>query len=183
LTPYNNPAFLIARMATQEPYNLSWKTGENHLLVVSLGTGSAAQASADMSARNAVSNLVSFPGALMYGAQVDQDINCRTVGRCVHGAPIDRELGDLIPRRGEGPERKPVPLSEDLGRAFLYARYNAELSARWLSAHGLGDVDASKVAQLDSVEHVKDLVRVGQALAEEVKLEHFALERFGQFYS
>ena len=53
---------------------------------------------------------------------------------------------------------------------------------RWLSAHGLGDVDASKVSQLDSVERVNDLVRVGQALAEEVKLEHFVLERFGQFY-
>ena len=65
----------------------------------------------------------------MYGAQVDQDINCRVVGRCVHGAPIDRELGDLIPRRVEGDEKKEVPLSEDLGRAFLYARYNAELSS------------------------------------------------------
>ena len=134
-----------------------------------------------MSGKNAVANLVSFPGALMYGAQVDQDINCRTVGRCVHGAPIDGELGDLIPRRGAGDERKPVPLSEDLGRQFLYARYNAELSARWLSGHGLGEVDAAKVSQLDSVEHVDDLVRVGRELAEEVRAEHFCLERFGQF--
>jgi hypothetical protein len=182
LTPYNNPAFLIARMATQEPYGLSWRTGENHLLVTSVGTGSAAKLSADMGAKNAVSNLVSFPGALMYGAQVDQDINCRTIGRCVHGAPIDRELGDLIPRRGEGDDRRPVPLSEDLGRAFLYARYNAELSEEWLAERGLGKIDPAKVAQLDSVEYVPDLVRVGKALAKEVKLEHFALERFGQFY-
>ena len=178
LTPYNNPAFLLARMATQEPYNLGWETGENRLLVMSVGTGSAPKAHAELEGRNAVSNLVTFPGALMYGAQVDQDINCRTVGRCVHGAPIDSELGDLVPRRGG----HPVPLSEDLGRAFLYARYNAELSPEWLAARGLGKVDPAAVSQLDSVEHVPDLVRVGKALAKEVKPEHFALERFGRFY-
>lgn len=182
LTPYNNPAFLIARMATQEPYALNWKTGENHLLVVSVGTGSAPKSYADLSGRGAVSNLVSFPGALMYGAQIDQDINCRTVGRCVHGAPIDEELGDLIPRRGDAGERRPVPLSEDLGRQFLYARYNAELSKQWLAARGLGKIDPAHVSKLDSVEFVPDLVRVGKALAREVKPEHFALERFGQFY-
>jgi len=37
-------------------------------------------------------------------------------------------------------------------------------------------------SQLDSVEYIPDLVRVGKALAKDVKLEHFALERFGQFY-
>jgi hypothetical protein len=182
LTPYNNPAFLIARMATQEAYGLGWRAGENRLLVMSVGTGSAAKADAGMSGKNAVANLVNFPGALMYGAQVDQDINCRTIGRCVHGAPIDRELGDLIPRRGEGDERRPVPLSEDLGRQFLYARYNAELSAEWLAERGLGKINPADVSKLDSVEYVPDLVRVGKALAKEVKLEHFALERFGQFY-
>jgi hypothetical protein len=182
LTPYNNPGFLIARMATQEVYGLGWRAGENHLLVVSVGTGSAAKSNADLAGRNAVENLVSFPGALMYGAQIDQDINCRTVGRCVHGAPIDRELGDLIPRRGEGDQRKPVPLSEDLGRQFLYARYNAELSGEWLAARGLAKVSPAAISKLDSVEHVPDLVRVGKALAREVRAEHFALERFGQFY-
>ncbi|MDT5269934.1 MAG: hypothetical protein QOH49_2120 [Acidobacteriota bacterium] len=182
LTPYNNPGFLIARMATQEPYGLSWKTGENNLLVMSVGTGSAAKLNADMSGKNAFSNLVNFPGALMYGAQIDQDINCRTVGRCVHGASIDRELGDLIPRRGEGDERPPIPLSEDLGRAFLYARYNAELSEEWLAERGLGKINPANVSKLDSVEYIPDLIRVGKALAKEVKPEHFALERFGQFY-
>ncbi|HYN85169.1 MAG TPA: patatin-like phospholipase family protein [Pyrinomonadaceae bacterium] len=179
LTPYNNPAFLLARMATQEPYRLCWETGESNLLVVSVGTGAAPRADAEVysSGKNAFSNLVNFPAALMYGAQVDQDINCRVVGRCVHGAPIDRELGDLIARRGG----TPVPLDEDLGRAFLYARYNAELSREWLDDRGLDEVDPAAVAQLDSVEHVEDLVRVGQALAREVSVEHFSLERFGQF--
>jgi len=179
LTPYNNPAFLLARMATQAPYRLGWKTGERNLLVVSVGTGSAPNVQSEVSGgRNALSNLVNFPGALMYGAQVDQDINCRTIGRCVHGDRIDSEVGDLVPRDAEG---RPVPVSEDLGRQFLYARYNAELSRAWLDSRGLNDVDPSKVAQLDSVEHIADLVRVGRALADDVRPEHFALERFGHF--
>ncbi|HEU4715156.1 MAG TPA: patatin-like phospholipase family protein [Pyrinomonadaceae bacterium] len=181
LTPYNNPAFLIARMATVKQYHLNWDTGEDQLLVMSVGTGSAPKVDAEIYAggKNAVSNLASFPSALMYGAQVDQDINCRTVGRCVHGSDIDEEVGDLIPRDDAG---NLIPLSQDLGRRFLYARYNADLTARWLNSRGLGDVDASQVSQLDSVEHVADLVRVGKAVADEVKIEHFSLDRFGQFY-
>jgi hypothetical protein len=192
LTPYNNPAFLIARMATHPAYKLGWQTGEKNLLVMSVGTGAAARVDADVygGGKNAVSNLVNFPSALMYGAQVDQDINCRIIGRCIHGGEyekadgrndtqIDSELGDLVFRGADGVE---VPLSEDKGRQFLYARYNAELSTKWLTKRGLADVDPASVAQLDSVEHIDDLVRVGQVLAKEVKLEHFALERFGQFY-
>ena len=181
LTPYNNPSFLLARMATVKQYNLDWDSGEDKLLVMSVGTGSAPKTDAQVysSGKTAFTNLANFPSALMYGAQVDQDVNCRTMGRCVHGAPIDSELGDLIPRDDDG---NVIPLEQDLGRRFLYARYNAELTAKWLSDHDLGDVDASQVSQLDSVEHVNDLVRVGQKLADEVKIEHFNLDRFGQFY-
>ena len=181
LTPYNNPSFLLARMATARSYKLNWDKGENNLLLISVGTGSAPRVDAEVysSGKSAFTNLANFPAALMYGAQVDQDINCRMFGRCVHGAEIDRELGDLIPRDAAG---NPKPVSEDQGREFIYARYNAELSGRWLSTHGLGDVDSAKVSKLDSVEHINDLVRVGKALSEEVKLEHFVLDRFDQFY-
>jgi patatin-like phospholipase len=181
LTPYNNPSFLLARMATVKQYNLNWEHGEDKLLLMSVGTGAAPKVDAEVysSGKTAFTNLANFPAALMYGAQVDQDVNCRTIGRCVHGAPIDRELDDLVPRDDDG---NMIPLSQDLGRRFLYARYNAELTAKWLSDHGLGDVDASQVSQLDSVEHIDDLIRVGQRLADEVKIEHFNLDRFGQFY-
>ena len=183
LTPYNNPAFLLARMATVPHYNLGWATGEDKLLVVSVGTGAApkVQTGINASGNTLVENVANFPSALMYGAQVDQDVNCRVVGRCVHGAVIDRELWDLVPRRGDPRDGEAIPLSENLGRQFLYARYNAELTARWLNDHGLGDIEAANVSQLDSVKYIKDLIRVGQAVASEVKPEHFALERFGQF--
>jgi hypothetical protein len=161
MTPYNNPAFLLYRMATQPAYNLGWKTGERNLLLISVGTGAAPTlglTAADPT-QNVVSNLAGIPGALMYGAQVDQDINCRMVGRCVYGAPIDRELGDMIP---DAP-----------GGAFRYARYNAELTSKALNDWGLGDIDPNAVSQLDSVAHIADLSRVGQRLGEEIRIEHF----------
>ena len=180
LTPYNNPSFLMSRMATVEQYNLNWETGEDKLLVMSVGTGSAPRVDAEVysSGKSAFTNLANFPAALMFGAQVDQDINCRTVGRCVYGAPIDSEIGDLIPREGDNP----IPIERDLGRRFLYARYNADLTSKWLNDHNLGNVDPSQVSQLDSVEHINDLVLVGKAVADDVKIEHFSLDRFGQFY-
>lgn len=171
MTPYNDPAFLLFRMATHEGYRLGWKTGERNLLLVSVGTGAAPVVETELySSKDAVSNLVGIPSALMYGAQVDQDVNCRTVGRCTYGDPIDMELGDMIPRGEDG---QPVPLDRDLGRAFLYARYNVELTSKKLNEWGLGDVDPAAVSKLDSVQHLDDLSRVGKRLAQEVKLEHF----------
>jgi uncharacterized protein len=172
VTPYNNPAFLLFRMATLAPYRLSWKVGEKNLLLISVGTGAAPTLDGDILSpeKNAVSNLAGLPGALMYGALVDQDINCRTVGRCVHGAPIDRELGDLIPRDETGAE---IPLSEDLGRAFLYARYNAELTRAGLDAIDLPDVAPELVSKLDSIQSIPDLRRVGEKIGAQVKIAHF----------
>ncbi len=41
ITPYNNPAFLLFRMATLPAYRLEWPTGERNLMLVSVGTGAA----------------------------------------------------------------------------------------------------------------------------------------------
>ncbi len=66
-----------------------------------------------------------------------------------------------------------IPLSQDLGRVFLYPRYNAELSFEDLRKMRLNDIDPKKVSRLDSVDALEDLTRIGQKLAREVKLEHF----------
>jgi hypothetical protein len=176
VSPYNNPAFLLYRMATHPAYRLGWKTGERNLLLVSVGTGTAPHLDSGVPAKFHWSNLVDLPVALMYGALLDQDINCRTAGRCVHGGLLDRELDDLVPRDERG---EPLPRERDLGRAFLYARYNADLSREGLDRLGLTDVDPTVVQQLDSADYVEDLSRVGRAAAREVSLDHFTpfLER------
>jgi hypothetical protein len=42
-----------------------------------------------------------------------------------------------------------------------------------LDMMGLNDIDPEQVGQLDSVKYIDALSRVGQRLAEEVRLEHF----------
>ena len=172
LTPYNNPAFLMYRMATEPGYKLNWASGEDKLLVMSIGTGAAATLVEDVEDpdRGLIDNVAALPNALMYAAMVDQDTNCRFVGRCVHGAPLDREIGDMIPRDEDGTI---IPLSRDLERRFLYARYNADLSREGLDALGLPNIKPQNVQKLDSIKYIGDLREVGKKVAEEIKLEHF----------
>lgn len=172
LTPYNNPAFLLYRMATESGYRLSWASGEDKMLVISVGTGAAATLVEGIEDpnRGLLGNVAALPSALMYGAMVDQDTNCRSIGRCVHGAELDKEVGDMIPRNEKGEK---IPLSQDLGRRFLYARYNADLSREGLNALDLPGIKPEDVQKLDSIEYISDLRKVGRKVAEEIKIEHF----------
>jgi len=165
ITPYNNPAFLLFRMATQPAYRLEWKTGEQNLLLVSVGTGMAPNVGGS-EGKNILANLQGLPGTLMYGVQVDQDVNCRTFGRCVHGSSIDREMGDLV-LTDEG-----TP-AQEYGRYFRYVRYNADLSPNGLAKLGIDPKLAPAVQQMDAVAQIDNMRSVGRAVAQtEVSLGH-----------
>lgn len=182
VTPYNNPAFLLYRMATEPAYRLNWKTGEKNLLLISVGTGAAESLGATAAApnRNIVSTVAGLPGELMYGIQVDQDINCRSVGRCTYGAHLDREILDLVPRQlvaGTTAEQQydapEIPLLTDLGRRFLYARYNADLSRQGLDGLGFTNVDPASIQKMDAVENIETLLSVGRSAGKKVAVAHF----------
>lgn len=158
VTPYNNPAFLMYKMATQAAYKLNWKTGERNLLIVSVGTGSAPSPGIYS---NLLTTLTKLPDNLIYTMQVDQDINCRTVGRCIFGAPIDRELDELYPMDDNG---NMFTASSDANRHFSYIRYNADLSNEGLAKIGLNHVDSEKITVIDSVKYTKSLREVGRVV-------------------
>jgi len=71
----------------------------------------------------------------------------------------------------------PIPLDRNCGRAFLYARYNVDLSSNGLAALGFGpgDADPVKVSKMDNAtrENIDLLVRIGQAAAQQVDRAHF----------
>ena len=165
LTMLNNPAFQLFLMATLDSYQLRWPASESDLLLVSVGTGNCAKANDHLrpNAMNLLFNASSVPAALMHAAVNEQDLLCRVFGRCRHGAPIDVEVGDQM--HGEG-------LLDT--RLFSYVRYNPELSRRGLDDLGLPDLVPEEVQRLDSIAHVGDLSRVGQAAARDVAVEHFA---------
>ena len=171
VTPYNMPAFVMYRNAVAPPFKLDWERGERKMLIISIGTGSIPLLGPDAQnpSRSIFEVAMGIAGELMNGMAYDQDINCRTVGRCVFGAPLDREVGNLVPD---------APLDQDLGRNFLYARYDPELSREGLDELGLAAVDPARVAKLDSVESIDDLLLVGRRYAQKyVETE----SQFGRF--
>jgi patatin-like phospholipase/acyl hydrolase len=170
VTSYNNPSFQTFLMATLEPYKLQWPTGENKMLLVSVGTGNIPDVKKDLKTKDMhLGYTVSqTPHALMSAASAEQDILCRTFGKCLSGDEIDTELGDLIGASG--------PTTNKL---FTYMRYNINLVEKDLLAIGVNDVEPRDLWQMDNIEHIQTLDRVGQlAAAHKVKIEHF--DRFVQ---
>ena len=142
------------------------------MLIVSVGTGAAESLGATAAAANKtiVTTVAGLPGELMYAIQVEQDINCRTIGRCTFGSRLDREILDLVPRQADGITT--IPLTTDLGRHFLYARYNADLSAQGLSAAGFNDVNPTSIQKMDAVENMETLLTIGRKAGEAVDPLH-----------
>ena len=166
VTMYNNPAFLLFLMATLEPYKLRWPTGEDNLLVISVGTGLSCQANANLKTgqMNFLYTAGSVPAALIYSAQMEQDKLCRIFGKLRAGDALDAEIGDLGEAvRSYGP------------KLFTYMRYNVALAREALDALGLADIREEDVRPLDCVDRIEELQRVGRAVAErQVDVAHFA---------
>lgn len=164
VTLFNNPSFQMFKMATMPAYRMGWETGEDKLLIVSVGTGHAAEANKDLapSDMNLLFSAGSVPSALMAAALHEQDTLCRMFGRTLVGDVIDLEIGDL----------KSAPAAGD-SKQFTYMRYNAELSRAGLSALGLSDIEPEKVQKLDSIAAVGDLQRIGREVAKDVQREHY----------
>ncbi len=165
ITMYNNPAFQLFLMATVEPYNLCWPVGRDKMLLVSIGTGTAPDANKDLQPgeMNLLYNASSIPSALMFAALNEQDFLCRAFGETLAGGPLDREIGDMIGKKGPSPEK-----------LFTYVRYNAELTRDGLDALGLNTIRPERVQKLDSIDAIDDLQKVGQTVGRtKVQASHF----------
>lgn len=104
----------------------------------------------------------------MFAALTEQDFLCRVFGDCVAGDPLDREVDTMIPSLGPSHPK-----------LFRYARYNAELTRTGLDQLGCDDIEPTEVQQLDSVEAIPALRRVGKQVADrKVKKDHLNLSVF-----
>ena len=66
-----------------------------------------------------------------------------------------------------------IPLSTDLGRRFLYARYNADLSSQGLGRMGFSGLEPASIQKMDAVENIEPLLAIGRAAGENVQAAHF----------
>lgn len=160
VTPHNNPAFLLYKMATAPAYRLEWPSGEDRMMLISVGTGFNYRLLGDPDHRgeSILQTTASLPAELMRAFAMENDMSCRAIGRCVAGPPLDRELGDMIP-----------PPDAQTGRAFRYARYDIETSPVALHEMGLGDIDPDTLA-MDNPDAAPDMKRIGEKLGAQVDL-------------
>ena len=174
ITPYNNPAFQLYRMATMPQFwvndpDAMWETGEDRMMLVSVGN-SWAEKTGDMAAltfggKFIGNNARQVPSTLMRAMSVENDLNCRREGRCVHGPHIDREIGDMIAPLDHASD---APYGD---KKFLYARYDIDVSQPALdSVPELKGISAGDIT-LDNTKAIPDLDRIGQINGRQVDLE------------
>lgn len=165
-TPFGNPAFQLFLMATMEPYKLNWPTGEDAMLLVSVGTGNFSRVRSNLKDKgdHVLGHARSVPNVLIAGISNYQDLLCRVFGNCKVGDPIDSEVGDLLNYQGG-------PVSPKL---FTYLRYDADLSEAGIHNLGIKGVRASHIQKMDSCDYTAELQIAGRAVAKKVMAEHFA---------
>lgn len=171
VTTYNNSAFLAFQMATAAPYKLNWATGTDRLLIVSVGTGSAARARPELKEDELwlLDHAKSIPSALMNAASSGWDMACRLLGECRHGGQIDREVWDML-ANADAPNWTG-------SKQFAYVRYDPDVTRAGLDALGLKEIDPARVQLMDSVKFIPDIQRVGKTYA----ATHFTLDHFKGF--
>jgi len=138
------------------------------MLIISIGTGRVRHVRPDLRAAdlNVLYNAAAIPNALLSATQVEQDLLCRTFGRCRKGDLLDQEAGTLIDTPGSETARAVPPL-------FTYLRYDADLSESGLAALGLPDLQADLVQKLDAVDSIEALRSIGIAASRQVEPSDF----------
>jgi len=167
LTPYNNPALQLYLMATVPEYRLEWESGVDKMLLVSVGTGMSPQLHPNLEEKdmNALHTAKTLLPTLLGGPVIQQDMMCRMIGKCIHGAHIDGEIGDL----SEG---------ADDSRKFSYVRYNAMFTEKGLREMGLDHLTGAKtlkgVGSPMGMDWVPQLREIGRTVAKEVSMDTYA---------
>jgi hypothetical protein len=160
VTAYNNPALIAVTTAILPYYGICWPVGPEEIRLISIGTLRFASAAAERTAEqlgwyHAAKNV---PLALMDSSLVQQDMVCRTMGKCLYGAPLDAEAGDMCSDDG-------------LPKMFSYVRYNQSYRVRDIT-----DLEAkygNKITMLDSIDIIPALMEIGREYAEKhIRLEH-----------
>ena len=163
----NNPALQLFLMATLDGYPFHWKTGEDDLLVVSIGTGTFER-------RDSVERVMKarawdwtreVPTMMIEDASSWNQLLLQALSRSPTSRVIDDEVGDLA---------RDLLVPEP---ALSYLRYDAVLNASTAADIGLPQL-ADKMGQLQDMTNFDNrelLFEIGRRFAErQVMAPHFS---------
>lgn len=162
----NNPAMLMFLVATLKGFPFHWPTGEDQLLLVSLGTGQWRQERQvqSVSEANIIASAAAVPEMLMQDANWHNQMLLQYLSRSPTAAIIDREIGDL---------RDDLLMPQP---ALSYLRYNATLEPDALRDLGLPQLAgrANALRDMSDADNRHDLLQVGLAAAKrQLHSRHF----------
>jgi uncharacterized protein len=163
VSPFNNPALMAMMYATMIGYRINWPTGEDKLLVVSIGTGAAdpTVTHASLAAKQAVDALLS----LMNDSATLQEMLLQWLSDGATARRINREVGDL---QGD--------VLNGLA-ALTYRRYNVDLRASSVQELEPALQDPKLIESLsamDSPANMTTLHHLGVLAAQrDIQAEHF----------
>jgi predicted acylesterase/phospholipase RssA len=158
LTPHNNPSLIMLLAATLPPYRLNWRTGADHLTIVSVGTGTFRPMLSWIEARRsrAIGLAIRSLTAMSADSQELTLMLMSWLGASPILWPINSELGDL------------GAVTPPSGTLFRFLRYDVKLEQDWLSEH-LGErVEASqlhRLRQMDDPNNVAIVYELGRKAA------------------
>ena len=181
VSSYNNPSLQVFLEATVPEYGLGWPTGAENLLLMSLGTGYCPITIPEGKAADY--DLLDWAQyvlkELMNEANLEQNVLLRLIGEkpapepaggpdALAAGPSARELS-LGLSGGSPPDRALARVSAGLGvkKLLTYQRITVGLTQERLKQLGLPDVDPTKVREMDAVDQIPNMQRVGEAVAKE----------------
>lgn len=163
----NNPSLQLFLVATLKGFRLEWETGEDKLMIVSIGTGRRDKKLIGQKWQDPkLWQIAQFaPDQFMSDANELVELMMNFVGQGTGVLrKIDAEIGDLSDDALNG------------NSAFSYIRYNVEIVKNELDKLGITGLTDEKISDLMNMDHpanVDLLIRIGDKAAEEyVKADH-----------
>ncbi|MGB7086957.1 MAG: patatin-like phospholipase family protein [Phormidesmis sp.] len=167
VSPHNNPALQLLLLAILDGYKLSWPTGVDNLLVVSVGTGFKAM----KKSTDKVMRMRALPlalGALQSLMDDTSHLN-ELLLQMVSQSPTAREIDSEV---GTG-----AATASNLSPLISYLRYDVALEGQWLQQHlglELTDARVKTLWEMDDPKTMNLLSDIGTLAAEKLlKDAHF----------
>src|SRR5208283_4861986 len=184
VSSYNNPSLQVFLEATVPEYGIGWPMGVDNLLLISLGTGYCPVTIPEGKAAHY--NLLDWAQyvlkELMNEANLQQNVLMHLIGERPALAPsgISEVVVSGASSSGTPSEAALVQISAGLGTTKLvtYQRITVELTRQRLDQLKLPDVDPVRVREMDAVDQIPNMQRVGEAVAN----EQVHMERLIRFF-
>lgn len=172
VSSYNNPALQLFLEATIPQYGYGWPMGTDQILLISLGTGfNAVTIDAGKAAGY---NLIDWGKyvvkEMMNEANLQQNLLLHIIGQRPPAAKsATAELVKSGAAKGVPDEKVMTQIGVELNahKLLTYQRITVGLTRQRLDQLGLTDIDPVKVREMDAVDQISNMQRIGAAVAKE----------------